>query len=303
MVKSKKVTETKPPQFEVGDRVAKNKVKRSNYSYDDDDYLQEEFYNVKVAPYKHGGKWLMVINGKFLDKWDDLEQGEKEVMCRDYHFVGQRAPEVPSLSKKIGDKLVETAQKKNMKPAIVTAIVLGVLFFLGVWVIGNYNSLVGAKNEVSNSRAKIDTQLERRYELVDNIVESVKGSQAQESDVFGKIAAARKIGGDSGASTEQKAEANQTIDTQIALLPRLQEAYPELRSNDQVSKLIGELQGTANTIASTRNDYNDTVTNYNNNITRFPKSVFAGVFNYDKEELFKASNEAKVNPKVDLKRD
>ena len=301
MVKSNKVKEGNTrPDFRKGDRVATNKVETNVYG-EPKTYSKSAFSTVITEPYKHGGKWLMVINMKEDDDWDE-EAEPREVMCRDYHVVGEREPEIPSLSKKVGEKLVDTVQKKNMKPAIVTAIVLGVLFLLGMWVIGNFNSLVGARNEVKLSRAKIDTQLERRYELVDNIVESVKGSQAQESDVFGKIAAARKIGGDSSASTEQKADANQTIDTQIALLPRLQEAYPELRSNDQVSKLIAELQGTANVVASARNEYNGTVTNYNNNITRFPKNVFAGIFNYDQEELFKASNEAKVNPKVDLRR-
>lgn len=188
------------------------------------------------------------------------------------------------------------------KQAKTTLIVLAVLAVGGLWLAGNYNSLVTARNAVKNDYAKIDTQLERRYELVDNIVESVKGSQAQESDVFGKIAEARKVGG-SASTPEAEAQANQAIDTQIALLPRLQEAYPELRSNDQVTRLITELQGTANGIQAARDNYNNTVTNYNNNITQFPKSIFAGIFNFEEAELFKASAEGKVNPKVDLRRE
>lgn len=187
------------------------------------------------------------------------------------------------------------------KPAKVTGIVIGVLLVVVLWFAGNYNSLVSARNSVDNSKAKIDTQLERRYELIDNIVGSVEGSQAQESDVFGKIADARKIGGSSKDAGTQ-ASANATIDTQIALLPRLQEAYPELKSNDQVSKLITELQGTAGQVATARDTYNDTVTNYNTNITRFPKSLFAGAFGFQKKELFKASAAAQTNPKVNIKR-
>lgn len=199
------------------------------------------------------------------------------------------------------NKLRDLNMTKLSKPAIVTGIVLSVFAILVLWTVGNYNSLVTARNAVSNSRAKIDTQLERRYELVDNVVASVQGSQAQESDVFGKIAEARKIGG-SATTPEAQAEANATIDTQIALLPRLQEAYPELKSNNQVSTLIAELQGTANSVRETRDRYNDTVTNFNNNITKFPKSMFAGFFNFDQEQLFKARTEALNNPKVDLKR-
>jgi LemA protein len=201
------------------------------------------------------------------------------------------------------DKMIVIRSASNMKlskPAITTGIVLLALFITGAWLAGNYNSLVTASNAVDNSKAKIDTQLERRYELVDNIVASVDGSQAQESEVFGKIAEARKLGGNATSAGEE-ANANAQIDTQIALLPRLQEAYPELRSNDQVTRLITELQGTAGQVATARDTYNDTVTNYNNNITQFPKSVFATVFNFDKKELFKASSAAEKNPQVKLK--
>ena len=187
------------------------------------------------------------------------------------------------------------------KPAIVTGIIVGFLVIVGLWLAGNYNSLVTASNAVDNSKAKIDTQLERRYELIDNIVSSVEGSQAQENEVFGKIAAARKVGS-SATSESGKADANATIDQQIALLPRLQEQYPDLKSNDQVTRLIQELQGTAGQVATARDKYNDTVTNYNNNITRFPKSIFANVFGFGKKELFKASVEAQKNPQVKIER-
>lgn len=188
---------------------------------------------------------------------------------------------------------------KLSRPAVVTAIILGILVISGLWFAGNYNSLVVANNSVDNSKAKIDTQLERRYELIDNIVASVKGSQAQESDVFGKIADARKVGS-SATSEGAEANANATIDQQIALLPRLQEQYPDLKSNDQVTRLIQELQGTAGQVATARDTYNDTATNYNNNIASFPKSIFATIFNFHKRELFKASSAAQVNPKVDF---
>lgn len=211
---------------------------------------------------------------------------------------------IPTQKQKIMKQLKEFRMKKLTTPAIVTGVIIAFIAVIGLWGVANYNSLVTAKNSVDNSRSKIDTELTRRYDLLDNIVQSVQGSQAQESDVFGKIAEARKIGGSNTDSTsEQSQQANSTIDTQIALLPRLQEQYPELRSNDQVTRLITELQGTNNTIRDTRNTYNDTVTNYNNNITRFPKSIFAAIFNYDKEKLFTSTAEERKNPKVELDRE
>lgn len=194
--------------------------------------------------------------------------------------------------------------KKLNKGGLIALAVAGFIALIALWAVANYNSLVTARNAVDNSKSKIDTELTRRYDLVDNIVQSVQGSQAQESDVFGKIAEARKIGGSaSDPTSEQSQQANQTLDQQIAFLPRLQEAYPELRSNDQVTRLITELQGTNNTLRDTRNFYNDTVTNYNNNISRFPKSVFAGLFGFEKAKLFEASAQERVNPKVELDRE
>lgn len=234
---------------------------------------------------------------KIVSEVEEDDSGNYVVGIR-YYNVG-REYAIVNVNRIIKTK--EGSQVKLSKPAIVTAVVLGFVAIIGLWLAGNYNSLVVANNAVDNSKAKIDTQLERRYELIDNIVSSVEGSQAQESEVFGKIAEARKIGS-SATSETAKADANAAIDTQIALLPRLQEAYPELRSNDQVTRLITELQGTAGQVATARDTYNDTVTNYNNNITQFPKSVFANVFGFDKKELFKATKAAEANPQVKIER-
>ncbi len=188
---------------------------------------------------------------------------------------------------------------KLSKPAITTGIVLVVVLFTGLWLSGNYNDLNRSRNQLNNSRARIDTAVQKRYETVDNIVASVKGSQVQEQKVFGAIANARKQGSSSG-STEGQAAANAQIDTQIALLPRLQEAYPELNSNDQMSKLIKELQDISVEVRDARNNYNDTATNYNTNVTSFPKNIFAGLFHFQSAQLYKADAAAQKNPKVDF---
>lgn len=246
---------------------------------------------VQGKPYSYSTTKAKVITEEYPDGKGNMLVGIK------YYYIGFETAVVNTRN-------VFKRSSFNMKlskPAIVTAIVIGFIAIVGLWLAGNYNSLVVASNAVDNSKAKIDTQLERRYELIDNIVSSVEGSQAQESTVFGKIAEARKIGSSSNDASAQAA-ANDTIDTQIALLPRLQEQYPDLKSNEQVSKLIAELQGTANSVRESRDTYNDTVTNYNNNITSFPKNIFAGIFNFDKRELFKASAAAQTNPKVNIEK-
>lgn len=194
---------------------------------------------------------------------------------------------------------METRKELNLKPAIITGAILFFVLILGFWFAGNYNSLVSSSNAVDNSWSKVETQYQRRLDLIDNVVASVKGSQVQEQKVFGDIAAARTQYG-AAKTTDQKVAAASAMETSIAVIPRLQEAYPELKSNEQVSKLIAELAGTENSVATARNTYNDTVTNYNVNVTRFPKSIFAGLFHYEKRQLFKADAAASKAPKVNL---
>lgn len=284
------MTATGKPDFRKGDYVGFT----DNVTWSEGGRVDTNAYIV-AEPFLVKGKWHVAFNfdpDRFKSYWASYAaKNDKNISAENVYLIERKT-----------NKLKEfTRTMKLSKPAIVTAIVLGFVAIIGLWLAGNYNSLVVANNAVDNSKSKIDTQLERRYELIDNIVSSVEGSQAQESDVFGKIAEARKIGSSANSETA-KADANAAIDTQIALLPRLQEAYPELRSNDQVTRLITELQGSAGQVATARDTYNDTVTNYNNNITQFPKSVFANVFNFDKKELFKASKAAETNPQVKIER-
>jgi LemA protein len=225
---------------------------------------------------------------------EDDDYNKQEVDCNDFHLIGERKPPKQSINNIVKEKVV-----KLSKPAIVTAVILGAFLFFGLWFAGNYNSLVVASNGVDNSWSKVETQYQRRLDLIDNVVASVKGSQLQEQKVFGDIAKARTQYNQAN-SAEGKAEAANSIETNVALIPRLQEAYPELKSNEQVTKLIAELAGTENGILDVRNRYNDAVTNYNNNITRFPKNIFAGLFNYDKRTLFKSDVAASKAPTVNF---
>lgn len=185
------------------------------------------------------------------------------------------------------------------KTAKVTGVILGILLIIGIWLMGNYNSLIVSKSQVDKSWAMVETQYQRRLDLIDNLVASVKGAQKQEVDVFVKIAEARKVYNNPSSTTEEKVNASSQIETNVvALLPRLQEAYPDLKSNQQVQGLMNELSGTENGILKERNKFNETVTNYNINIQRFPKSVFANMFGFEKHNLFKSNAGASVAPTV-----
>lgn len=183
------------------------------------------------------------------------------------------------------------------KSTITLTIILAIIFIGFLWFSGNYNSLVASKNQVEKSWAMVETQYQRRFDLIDNLLESVKGAQGQEREVFIKIAEARTAYNSAG-SINDKASAASSLETNIALIPRLQEAYPELRSNQQVQTLMTDIKGTEDGILQARDSFNTTATNYNTNITRFPKNIFAKVFGFDKQELFKSDAGASKAVKI-----
>jgi LemA protein len=183
------------------------------------------------------------------------------------------------------------------KQAKITAIVLAVVLVLFLWVMGNFNSLVGARTDVEQSWSRVEVQYQRRLDLIDNLVQSTKGAQGQEREVFGKIAESRSQYNNASSSAD-KAQAASQIETNIALIPRLQEAYPDLKSNQQVTTLMSQLTGTENTIADVRDKYNNTTANYNRNIRSFPKNIFASWFGFKEQPYFKADVAAQKAPKV-----
>lgn len=183
------------------------------------------------------------------------------------------------------------------KTAITVGSILGIIALVGVWFAGNYNSLVTARNQVDNSWASVETQYQRRLDLIDNLVQSVKGAQKNEQVIFTAIAEARQRVATAG-TIDDKVKATNDMETNIALLPRLQEAYPELKSNELMNKLMNELSGTENGIATKRDEFNKTATNYNTNIGRFPKNMFAKTFGFEKVSLFKSEKGAEKGAKV-----
>lgn len=175
------------------------------------------------------------------------------------------------------------------------------LLFLGMGAVGQYNGLVDSYAEVENAQANVDTQLQRRYDLIPNVVAAVKGAMEHEEEIFTAIAEARAKIGSSQVGTSDYNQAQSQLDSAVSRLLVVAENYPQLTANQQVSDLITELEGTENRILVARKDYNSVATTYNKKIKRFPTSIYANLFGYEKVELFQATNDAATTvPSVDL---
>lgn len=172
----------------------------------------------------------------------------------------------------------------------------------------NYNSLTAGQQNVRGKWANVESAMQRRADLIPNLVEAAKMAGVQEQEVFGQIADARSklLGAGTAASAEAKTpeqrqammEANNTFGGTIGRLLSLQENYPQLRSNESFLKLQDELSGTENRINVTRLDYNEAVTAYNTERNQFPGVLTASIFGFKEEPFFKADEAAKTAPKV-----
>ena len=178
-------------------------------------------------------------------------------------------------------------------------VVVGVVVLLAVVLISSYNGLVDREAAVDRSFADLDAQLQRRNDLIPNVVNAVRGALNQEQAVFGELARARQAY--AGARTpEQKIAAGSQVDAGIGRLLAIVENFPQLRSNENIRDLQVQLEGTENRIAQARRDYNGEVTSYNASIRRFPRSLVAGMFGFDAKPLFRAAPESRTAPTVDL---
>lgn len=185
------------------------------------------------------------------------------------------------------------------KKLIILLSVIGALALMTLSGIGTYNSLVSKQESVNQAYSKIDASLQRRADLIPNVVSSVKGYMSHESEIFTKIADARaKIGSN---NKDEKANGESELTSAISRLLVLQENYPELKADDQVSALMSELEGTENRIFIARKDYNEEATRYNKSIRQFPRNIFANLFGFEKAELITVDESATKVPTVDLK--
>lgn len=179
-------------------------------------------------------------------------------------------------------------------------IILGIVVVLIIAVIGMYNSLVQSKIKVDNAWSQIDVQLQRRFDLIPNFVETVKGYMTHEKETFEKIASLRTSWANAN-SVSEKAELDNQLSTTLKTIMAVSENYPELKANQNFSELSEELRNTENKISFSRQFYNDTVTMYNTKLQVFPSNIIAGMFNFKARDLFKTeSDEARRNVKVDF---
>ena len=188
-----------------------------------------------------------------------------------------------------------TSGKRNL--IIAGVIVLIVVFVLYSFVKGNYNTFVSLDEAVKGSWAQVENQLQRRYDLIPNLVETVKGYAKQEKDVLVEVTNARaKVGG--AASVPEKIGANNELSGALSRLLVVVEKYPDLKSNQNFLRLQDELAGTENRIAVERKRYNDAVKTYNVAIRSFPANLLAGMFNFQSAMFFEAPASAKAAPQV-----
>ena len=184
-----------------------------------------------------------------------------------------------------------------------TGILLGVLGVIVVLVIGivgwgisSYNGLVTSEQAVETQASNIETQLQRRSDLIPNLVNTVKGYAQHEEEIYTALADARaKL---SGANTEEMEEANGELTSALNRLMVIVENYPDLKANENFIGLQDELAGTENRIAVARQDYNKAVQEYNVKIRRFPTNIIAGMFGFEKAALFESAEGAASVPNV-----
>lgn len=183
----------------------------------------------------------------------------------------------------------------------IGCLVVLILFvvIVGLWVKNMYNGLVSLDEDVNNKWAQVDNQLQRRYDLIPNLVETVKGFAAQEKEVLTEVTRARaSVGG--AQTTNEKIDANNQLSSALSRLLVVVERYPELKSNENFLRLQDELAGTENRIAVERKRYNDTVTVFNRKIRTFPTNFIAGMLGFEKRAYFEVPEEARTAPKVDF---
>ncbi len=168
-----------------------------------------------------------------------------------------------------------------------------------VYVVFVYNGLVQLRNRVSEAWSDIDVQLKRRYDLIPNLINTVKGYAAHESGVFEKVTAARASAMQAGTAHD-KAQAENMLSETLKSLFAVAEAYPDLKANQNFLELQRELSDTENKIQASRRFYNGNVLDLNNKIDMFPSNVIAGAFNFTKSEFFEVAEAEKEPVKVEF---
>lgn len=180
---------------------------------------------------------------------------------------------------------------------IALIVIVVIVVILAIALIGMYNNLVRMRNRVDNAWAQIDVQLQRRLDLIPNLVETVKGYAAHESGTLEAVTQARNAAM-SATTPEARAEAENMLTGALKTLFAVSEAYPDLKASANFLDLQAQLSETEDKISYMRQSYNDTVMKYNNGIQTFPAVIFAGMFGFKERELFEAAAPAATAPQV-----
>lgn len=181
---------------------------------------------------------------------------------------------------------------------VIALIILAVIVCIGAWLVGIYNGFIRSKNNCEEAYSTMDVYLKKRFDLIPNLVETVKGYAKHESETFEKVVKARSMVG-SATTVEERAEAENQLTGTLKTLFAVAEAYPELQANQNFLDLQSQLQTLEGEIAESRKYYNATVKTYNNKVEMFPSSIIANIFNFSRKPMFEVnSEEERQNVKV-----
>ncbi len=187
---------------------------------------------------------------------------------------------------------------RSQKTLLIIVVVLVLIILIPYFYLkGTYNNLVTLDESVKGAWAQVENQLQRRYDLIPNLVETVKGYAAHEKDVFVQVTEARSRVGGAG-SISDKIGANNQLSSALSRLLLVVERYPELKANTNFIRLQDELAGTENRIAVERRRYNEMVKTFNIMVRRFPTNLIAGMFGFEKATFFEVPKERQEAPKV-----
>lgn len=178
-------------------------------------------------------------------------------------------------------------------------IIVIILILLSLVLIPKYNSLVTAEENVDSKWAQVENQLQRRYDLIPNLVESVKGYANHEQQIIADITNARAQMSNANTPAQQ-AVANDALTGALSRLLVVVENYPNLKADANFRQLMDELAGTENRLAVAREDYNNEVQQFNKHVKRFPGNLMAGMFGFEQKEYFKAAAGAEQAPSIDF---
>lgn len=180
---------------------------------------------------------------------------------------------------------------------MVWIIVIIVVVLIVLWIISTYNSLIELRNRVKDQWAQIDVQLKRRFDLIPNLIETIKGYTKHESETLENVVKARNTYL-TAETPEGQMKADGELTQAISKLFALTESYPDLKANTSFIDLQNELQETEDKIASARQFYNDTVLKYNNKVEMVPSNIVAALFKFKKEAFFEANEQERQNVSV-----